>query len=127
MVDLTVDKIIEVQTRIIKAGGHQEDEGTGGLVRDFGTLDYLVEEANYINDPCRKAALILYGIAARHPFFQGNKRTAFTVAEMILMLEGGSYIAAEEEAIDLYVREVADYQHALEDVECWIQENRKKM
>lgn len=70
---------------------------------------------------------MLYGITARHPFFQGNKRTALTVAEMILMLEGGSYIAAEEEAIDLYVREVADYQHALDDVECWIRENCQKM
>lgn len=53
MVDLTVDKIIDVQTRIIEASGHQEDEGTGGLVRDFGTLDYLVDEAHYIDDSYR--------------------------------------------------------------------------
>lgn len=127
MVDLTVDKIIAVQIRIIEASGHQEDEGTRGLVRDFGTLDFLVDEANYIKDPYRKAARVLYGIAAQHLFFQGNKRTALTVAEMILMLEEGSYIAAEEEAIDLYIREVADYQHTLEDVEYWVRENCQKM
>ncbi|TAJ43612.1 hypothetical protein CUJ86_09700 [Methanofollis fontis] len=127
MVDLTVKMIIEVQIHIIMASKHQEDEGTEGLVRDHGTLDYLVDEMNYINDSCTKAALMLHGIASRHPFYQGNKRTALAIAEIILMLEGGWYIAAEDEAIDLYVREVACYQHDLNEVKCWLQKNCQKM
>lgn len=70
MVDLTVKMIIEVQIHIIMASKHQEDEGTEGLVRDRGTLDYLVDETNYINDSCTKAALMLHGIASRHPFIR---------------------------------------------------------
>jgi len=126
MVDLTVDKIIEVQTRIIEASEQEEDNGTGGLVRDRGTLDFLVDKANYIDDSYRKAAQILYSIAAQHPFYQGNKRTALIVAEMILILEAGSYITADDEVIDLYVREVATYRHDLKDVECWILGNCQK-
>jgi death-on-curing protein len=126
MVDLTVDKIIEVQTRIIEVSEQEEDNGTGGLVRDRGTLDFLVDKANYIDDSYRKAAQILYSIAAQHPFYQGNKRTALIVAEMILILEAGSYITADDEVIDLYVREVATYRHDLKDVECWILGNCQK-
>ena len=126
MVDLTVDKIIEVQIRIIEASEQEEDKGTGGLIRDRGTLDFLVDKANYCNDTSRKDAQILYNIAAQHPFYQGNKRTALIVAEMILILEAGSYITADDEVIDLYVREVATYRHDLEDVECWIRGNCQK-
>ncbi|PKL55953.1 MAG: hypothetical protein CVV35_07175 [Methanomicrobiales archaeon HGW-Methanomicrobiales-6] len=126
MVDFTVEKIIEVQIRIIEASDHEEDKRTEGLVRDHGTLDFLVDRANHIDDAYRKAAWMLYSIAARHPFYQGNKRTALIAAEMILMLEAGSPITADEEVIDLYVREVATYRHGLEDVECWIRGNCRK-
>lgn len=126
MVDLTVDKIIEIQIRIIEESKQDEDRGMGGLIRDHGTLDFLVDRVNSIDDSYQKAAQLLYSIATHHPFYQGNKRTALIVAEVILILEVGSYITADEEVIDLFVREVATYLHRPEDVEGWIRRNCQK-
>jgi len=123
MVDLTVDKIVEIQFRIIEVSEEEEDKGMAGLIRDCGTLDFLVDRVNSIDDPYQKAARLLYTIAAHHPFFQGNKRTALIVAELILTLEVGSYITADEEVIDLFVCEVASYLHEPEDIESWIRRN----
>ena len=39
----------------------------------------------------------------------------------------GMYIAAEEEAIDSYVREIAMNQHTIDDVEKWLLNNSKKL
>ncbi len=71
----------------------------------------------------KKTLIKLYTIAAHHPFYQGNKRTAIIVAELILILEVGSYITADEEVIDLFVCEVASYLHEPEDIESWIRRN----
>jgi death-on-curing protein len=77
---LTVNKIIEIHNEIIKEYG-----GTRGL-RDEGTLELLVYKANRENTAFRRPALILYTIAAQHPFFDGNKRTALVTAEKFLMM-----------------------------------------
>lgn len=60
MVDLTVDKIVEIQIRIIEESEEEEDKGMTGLIRDYGTLDFLVDRVNSIDDPYQKAARLLY-------------------------------------------------------------------
>ncbi len=95
MEELTVKKIIEIHDEIIiKYGGT-------GRVLDKGTLEMLIYKVNRENDVFRQAALILHTIAAQHPFFDGNKRTAFATAENVLG-EAGYYLYAEpEEIVDL--------------------------
>ncbi len=78
MAELTVKRIIEIHDDII-----QEYGGTGGLLTQ-GTLELLVYKANRENDVFKQAALTLHTIAAQHPFFDGNKRTAFAAAENVL-------------------------------------------
>jgi prophage maintenance system killer protein len=43
-----------------------------------------------------KAALALHIAAYCHPFLDGNKRSAFQIAELILSSEGYAIIAKEE-------------------------------
>ncbi|MCZ7392003.1 MAG: Fic family protein [Candidatus Methanoperedens sp.] len=72
---LTVTEIIEIHDDIIRKYG-----GTGGI-RDEGTLQLLVYKMNCEKNVFRRAALALHIIAVNHPFFDGNKRTAFALAE----------------------------------------------
>jgi len=127
MLVLTVGKIIEIQTDLISESDCQEDQGTGGILRDRGTLEYLVYQGNGITNIFQKAAWMLHGIATMHPFFQGNKRTAFMVACLILDLLPEPYIIiASDEAINQFVWDVANSQHSLTDVEKWLQTAVKK-
>ena len=66
--------------------------GQPGL-RDEGLLASALarpnNKANYQNaDIADLAAAYGYGIARNHPFFDGNKRTAFVVVEVFLNLNG---------------------------------------
>ncbi len=107
---LTVTEIIEIHDEIIKKYG-----GTRGI-RDEGTLQLLVYKLSREKDTFRRAALALHMIAVEHPFFDGNKRTAFATAENELG-DAGYYINAKtEEVIDL-MRKIAEYKCTLKAIE----------
>jgi len=70
MEELTEKKVIQIHDFLIKEMG-----GEPGI-RDPATLSFIVEAINYETDPFRKAAQALF-LADRHPFWDGQKRTAF--------------------------------------------------
>ncbi len=115
---LTVTEIIEIHDEIIKEYG-----GTGG-VRDEGTLQLLVYKMNREKDFFRRAALALHMIAVNHPFFDGNKRTAFAVAENELG-EAGYYLNEKPDEIVALMQNIAEYKCSLKAVEKWIKEKAK--
>jgi death-on-curing family protein len=123
----TKRKIIEIQETIIKMSDLPEDAGMGGKILDGGTLEHIVNRANSIEIPLQCAAWLLYSIALFHPFFQGNKRTAFMAAEFVLVESPlPCSIVASSEEIDKFVIQVARDQKTLDDVEQWICANAKK-
>ena len=79
----------------------------GGIagIRDEGLLaSALARPRNleaYGNDPdaASLAAPYAFGIARNHPFFDGNKRTAFVVMELFLNLNGRLLEADDAECI----------------------------
>ncbi len=117
---LTVNKIIEIHNEIIKEYG-----GTRGL-RDEGTLELLVYKANRENTAFRRAALILYTIAAQHPFFDGNKRTALVTAEKVLDDEGYYLDAEAEEKVGL-MQNIAEYKNSTKTIEKWIKDKAREL
>ncbi|KAF1078214.1 type II toxin-antitoxin system death-on-curing family toxin [Methanogenium sp. MK-MG] len=99
-----------------------------GLILTPGTLENLVNYATYLPNSYERAAWMLHGIATRHPFYQGNKRTAFAVAEMILMLSPEKrMITAEDDAIYRFVMGIAQNSYSIEDVEDWLVQNSGNM
>jgi death-on-curing protein len=67
----------------------------GGIsgVRDSNLLDSAlgrpVNQWNYgTDDPAALAAAYAYGVARKHPFADGNKRTAWVLARLFLALNG---------------------------------------
>ncbi len=62
------------------------DEPLG--IRDQGTLDFIVKSAcETEGSNLDLAANLLFNIATRHPFFDGNKRTA-TLSALTILLSG---------------------------------------
>ena len=125
---LTSQKLIEIQTAIILSSDLEEDRGTQGCVRDYATLEYIVEKEGYIESSLKKAAWLLYSIAVFHPFYQGNKRTALVTSEIVLQLGATpAYYGTDEDTIASFVIEISKYSVPLDEIEEWIRKNMKKM
>ncbi|MBI2085413.1 MAG: type II toxin-antitoxin system death-on-curing family toxin [Candidatus Aenigmarchaeota archaeon] len=91
---IVIRAIIQLHDKIIrKSGGH------AGMI-NVGNLDFTVAQANYVGNLTKKLATLLFGIVARHPFVDGNKRTALVVVEAILRTAGKRLTAGEK---DLWV------------------------
>ncbi len=86
---------------------HEEqlaEHGGGAGIRDRGLLDSaLARPRNALAfgepDSCALAAAYAFGIARNHPFIDGNKRTAFVVCELFLVLNGLVLTADDSECV----------------------------
>ena len=112
---ITVQEIIEIHADIIR------DFGGASGIRDSATLEYIVYQVNRTRNILRKSAIILYGIAADHPFIDGNKRTAFVAADNQIRDKGYQINATDEDVVS-FMLEVAKYKHTRESVEVWLKE-----
>ena len=117
---LTSEKILQVHRLIISNFG-----GVDGVLC-HGTIDYLVDQVNAEPDIFRKAALALHIVANCHPFLDGNKRSAFQIAELILGWEERAITASEERIIQMLLR-IASYQCKVDEIEIWLLENTDKL
>ena len=118
MEEFTAKRIIEIHDDIIKEYG-----GTSGLLNQ-GTLELLVYKVNRENNVFKKAALILHTIAAQHPFFDGNKRTAFATAENVLR-DSGYYLHADDDEVVNLMQKIAEYKCNTKTIEKWIIEKAR--
>lgn len=91
-------------------------------VLDQGTLEWLLDfglpgEAT----SCDRAALAMYTIAALHPFHDGNKRTAFVVANLILQLAGWEVVVDNDEMAE-FVLLVAMKRQSKMQIKKWLRD-----
>ena len=85
---------------------HEEqllEHGGGHGIRDATLLDSALSRpqqlANYgLPDAFDLAAAYAFGIARNHPFIDGNKRTAWVVARVFLILHGWDRSATDEQS-----------------------------
>ena len=116
MEKLSVEKIIEIHNDII------EDFGGEHGVRDLATIEYLIHRLERKSSVFHKAAIALHAICTDHPFIDGNKRTAFVVADNLLK-ESGYRIQATDDEVVSFMLEVAQYTHTMESVKKWIKKS----
>lgn len=82
------------------------EHGGGAGVRDTNLLESAL--ARPINrwsygetDPAALAAAYAFGVARNHPFIDGNKRTAWVLARLFLVLNGHDLRFVPKDAIDI--------------------------
>lgn len=105
----------------------------GGLagVRDLTLLQSaLARPQNLLNygepDLAALAASYGYGIARNHPFRDGNKRTAFVVTELFLLLNGFE-LKADDAACVLTTVGLAGGSVSEEEFAAWLRDNMVKV
>jgi death-on-curing protein len=102
MEELTEKKVIQIHDFLI------EEMGGEPGIRDPATLFFIVEAINYEADLFRKAAQALF-LADRHPFWDGQKRTAFELADLILRQNGFSFDRSDKAEIMRVMVKIAEY------------------
>jgi len=102
MEELTEKKVIQIHDFLV------EEMGGEPGIRDPATLFFIVEAINYEADLFRKAAQALF-LADRHPFWDGQKRTAFELADLILRQNGFSFDRSDKAEIMRVMVKIAEY------------------
>ncbi len=90
---------------------HEEqlmEHGGGHGIRDIGLLQSALARPENLAaygepDIYQLAASYAYGIAKNHPFIDGNKRTAFVVMELFLLLNGVELLASDADCVVTFV------------------------
>jgi fido (protein-threonine AMPylation protein) len=108
------------------------------MVRSNGDIDYIIFESFKYKKGIKLAAHFLHAIATKHPFVDGNKRTAFMMALVvrcmckekvddkfteILTYLIRKYIKGQDKKIVKFMLETAEYKHNLQEVTKFINEN----
>lgn len=73
-----------------------------------------------------KAAVYVRNIIFAHPFVDGNKRTAMTVADVFLQLNGYR-ISVPKGGVERFALSVIEKKLTLEDIAVWLRENSKRL
>ena len=102
---ISIDEVLELHEDQISSFG-----GTSG-VRDEGLLESALAQpqatfGGQLLHPtiAEQAAAYLYHIAMNHPFIDGNKRTAFAVADTFVRLNGCNLNLTDDRAYDLVMQ-----------------------
>jgi death on curing protein len=108
-----------------------------GLMHDMGERYYGVMAANLLAsaldrprmaaqyedaDIFRQAGHLVWGLLKNHPFHQGNKRTAVTVAIGFLHRNGLAVVAEQDEVVELGYR-IEDGGWDVDRVEAWLRQH----
>jgi death-on-curing protein len=104
MTSLTLEQLLEIHALVVEATG-----GSAGL-RDLGRLEAAIatQTQNVFGEELYssvfdKAAAIIRGIIADHPFINGNKRTAMLAGLTLLELNKIEFTAHSGEIEDFAV------------------------
>ena len=119
MIEITTEMVISIHNGLIQIEG-----GTMGIL-DRGTLDCLVDRINTTQGVFKKATWALC-IAKYHPFYDGQKRTAFTLAAIILRSYGYYLGSSDEGEIYEALIKIAEYKCSTRQIESWLKRKRRK-
>lgn len=120
-----VDLLLRTNKFILSHSTAEGDRGMTG-VRDEGTLDYIATHRRPKEErSVSRTAWVLRCIATMHPFFQGNKRTAFAVAELTLMMDERSHMEVTPEEGKEFMLNVAMEKLSDAEIDAWIKAHRK--
>ena len=90
-------------------GGGEGLRDIGRLEAAIATQEQVVFGSELYPSPHEKAAAMMRGIIADHPFSDGNKRTGILTALIFLELNGFEFVAEKGEIEDFAVQTATDH------------------
>lgn len=121
MLEVSPELIIRIHREAI-IYGNEDEQSLEDAIRDEGCLPAICF-GDHSDDPFVRAAYYLQRISTRHPFVEGNKRTAFLTAAFILLKDGNCTIVEDKKENNEFVRSVAAGNTCEEEVEGWLREH----
>lgn len=107
---ITLDELLELHTlSISKFGGSAGVRDIGRLDAALATQSQQVFGTELYETAHQKAAAMMRGVIADHPFFDGNKRTGTLVALTFLEVNGYIFFANKGELEDFAVKVATDH------------------
>ncbi len=121
--------ILEITAYAIHAGQIVEHGGVDGI-RDQGLLESALDHPKNLYHYHKDESIDIFSLAAaygyhmanNHPFFDGNKRTAYVVSRTFLITNGYDISVNEEEKVSVFIK-VAEKYISEHDLACWYRRN----
>ena len=116
---LTLDEALRIHDVLIDRFG-----GARG-VRDHGLLEsaLLRPQTGYYADLIEEAAALWESLAINHSFIDGNKRVAFAVVDLFLMLNGREIVPADDVIVAFIYRHLEAGTFAKDVLDAWLRAN----
>lgn len=130
----TMDQITEEYLKVMNGRIIKDDEDCRPGIRSGAGSDlyFQLDAINYEKDPIMKAALAIY-TSNSHIFNNGNKRTAFALADVILG-EYGYYIEVDKNELIKFscwiagvIPDDVDKDNVIEDIIKWVKTRIRKL
>ena len=123
---LSIEDVEWAHERILEAtGGERGDLARANLEFVLEAVKDIGLDLDFEKSIVKKAAFFLHNLVTRHPFVNGNKRTAIEVAKAFLELNGHSLRAGTEQMVTMVTR-VGSGETSLDQVGDWIATNLVK-
>lgn len=108
---------------------HLAEHGGATGIRDRDLLESALFRPHNLTvydnpDLAALAASYAYGLSRNHPFFDGNKRTAFTVMELFLTLNGLELVADDQSCV-ITMLNLAEGNLSENELTDWLRSNTK--
>lgn len=122
---ITIELVLGIHRVLIRRyGGHPGLRNESGLklaiARPYQTFDGKDLYASSIE----KAAAIMESIVVNHPFMDGNKRTGYVLMRILLLEDGKTLNASEDEKYDFVIR-IASGKLSHDKILAWIKAHIK--
>ena len=108
--------MLEIHKAQLKRNG-----GDLGIIND-SNLHFIIDSQSYYSEPLSLAAFLLLHIVIGHPFCDGNKRTAF-MAAYILLWDCDVHFEPDDDDVERFMLSVARNNETQETVLQWLKEN----
>lgn len=120
MPKFTKEMVLIIHEDLIRTCGEAH-----GILCD-GTIDFILDKIETTNGVFAKAAWALY-MSRYHPFFDGNKRTSFTLAATLLKVNGYYLGRQDEDEIFDALHKISDANVPCdtEEIEKWLKKKSR--
>lgn len=117
----------EIETALAIHAEQLEEHGGGEGIRDRALLESALARPQQLAaygepDVYDLAAAYAFGVAKNHPFVDGNKRTAFVLAEAFLILHGAR-LDADDASCVIETLRLAAGEHDADSFAAWLRAN----
>jgi death-on-curing protein len=116
--------ILKIHKKVIEYDKEKDPDDYTPEIRSLATLElmfsYMLKESNSVFE---NAAILVYVIVSRHPFYNGNKRTGFEAMNFIIEDAGYKFNVPNQEMINFIMFIATENNINIQEIETWIIEH----